>query len=306
MPNDNATTEPYFSAPIVRFAPSPNGLLHIGHAKSAVLNWRFAKAHGGTFLLRIEDIDTTRARPEFEAAIMEDLEWLGISWPKPVRRQSEHFADYEAALSELRKLGLLYPAFLSRAEIAARVADIEKSGKAWPRDPDGAPHYPGNDRLLSSSERDRKIASGAPHAWRLDMQAALEGLGAELTWSELGSGPAGETGQNKADPGAWGDVILARRDVPASYHLSVTVDDALQTVTDVIRGEDLFAATSVHRLLQQLLGLPAPLYHHHRLVHDSRGRKLSKSDGATSIASLRQQGATQGEILTLAGLPPSG
>lgn len=305
MPNDNATAEPHFSAPIVRFAPSPNGLLHIGHARSAMLNWRFATAHAGTFLLRIEDIDTTRARPEFETAIMEDLEWLGISWPKPVRRQSEHFADYEAALSELRKLGLLYPAFLSRAEIAARVADIESSGRSWPRDPDGAPHYPGNDRLLSLSERGRKISTGAPHAWRLDMQAALDGLGVELPWTEFGSGPAGETGRIKADPGAWGDVILARRDVPASYHLSVTVDDALQTVTDVIRGEDLFAATSVHRLLQQLLGLPAPLYHHHGLVRDSRGRKLSKSDGATSIASLRQQGATQGEILTLAGLPPS-
>lgn len=306
MPNDNTTAEPHFSAPIVRFAPSPNGLLHIGHARSAMLNWRFATAHAGTFLLRIEDIDTTRARPEFEAAIMEDLEWLGISWPKPVRRQSEHFAEYEAALSELRKLGLLYPSFLSRAEIAAQVAGIESSGRTWPRDPDGAPHYPGNDRLLSGAGRDRKIASGAPHAWRLDMRAALDGLGAELSWTELGSGPAGETGRIKADPGAWGDVILARRDVPASYHLSVTVDDAIQAITDVIRGEDLFAATSVHRLLQQLLGLPAPLYHHHGLVRDTAGRKLSKSDGATSIASLRQQGATQGEIVALAGLPPSG
>lgn len=306
MPNDNATDEPQFSAPIVRFAPSPNGLLHIGHARSAMLNWRFAKDNSGTFLLRIEDIDTTRARPEFEAAIFDDLEWLGISWPKPVRRQSEHFAEYEAALSELRKLGLLYPAFLSRAEIAAQVAGIEKSGRSWPRDPDDAPHYPGKDRLLSLSERDRKIASGAPHAWRLDMQAVLEGLGSNLFWTEFGSGPAGETGRIMADPGAWGDVILARRDVPASYHLSVTVDDAIQTVTDVIRGEDLFAATSVHRLLQQLLGLPVPAYCHHGLVRDQEGRKLSKSDGATSIASLRQQGATPGDILTLAGLPPSG
>lgn len=306
MPNAKATAEPQFNIPIVRFAPSPNGLLHVGHARSAMLNWRFAQDSSGTFLLRIEDIDTTRARPEFEAAIFEDLEWLGISWLKPVRRQSEHFVEYEAALSELRKLGLLYPAFLSRAEITARVVDIESSGRSWPRDPDGAPHYPGNDRLLSTAERDRRIATGAPHAWRLDMQAALEGLGTNLSWTERGSGPAGETGRIMADPDAWGDVILARRDVPASYHLSVTVDDATQAITDVIRGEDLFAATSVHRLLQQLLGLPAPAYHHHGLVRDSGGRKLSKSDGATSIASLRNQGATPGEILALAGLPPSG
>lgn len=306
MPNHNTTAEPHFSAPIVRFAPSPNGLLHVGHARSAMLNWRFAKARGGTFLLRIEDIDTTRARPEFEAAIMEDLRWLGIDWPEPVRRQSEHFAEYEAALGELRRLGLLYPAFLSRGEIAARVAEIERSGKAWPRDPDGAPHYPGNDRRLSASDRDRKIATGAPHAWRLDMQAVLDGLGEALFWTEHGSGPAGETGPIAADPGAWGDVILARRDVPASYHLSVTVDDALQGITDVIRGEDLFPATSVHRLLQHLLGLPAPAYHHHGLVRDSDGRKLSKSDGATSIASLRRQGATPCDILALAGVPRQG
>lgn len=271
-----------------------------------MLNWRFANAHAGTFLLRIEDIDITRARPEFEDAIFEDLEWLGISWPKPVRRQSEHFAEYDAALSELRRLGLLYPAFLSRAETAAKLAGIESSGRIWPRDPDGAPHYPGNDRLLSLSERERRIATGAPHAWRLDMQAVLDGLGTDLSWTERGSGPDGETGRIKADPGAWGDVILARRDVPASYHLSVTVDDGLQAITDVIRGEDLFAATSVHRLLQHLLGLPAPVYHHHGLVRDSNGRKLSKSDGATSIASLRHQGATPEEILTLAALPPSG
>lgn len=306
MPNDNATADPNFASPTVRFAPSPNGLLHLGHARSAMLNWRFARDNSGTFLLRIEDIDTTRARPEFEAAIMEDLEWLGLDWPKPARRQSEHFAEYEAALSELRKLGLLYPAFLSRAEIAARVADIERSGRTWPRDPDGAPHYPGDDRLLSEIERDRRIASGAPHAWRLNMQAALAGLGAKLSWAEFGAGPDGETGRITADPGAWGDVILARRDVPASYHLSVTVDDAIQMITDVIRGEDLFAATSVHRLLQQLLGLNAPQYHHHSLVRDSRGRKLSKSDGATSIASLRQQGVTVSDVLTLAALPLSG
>jgi glutamyl-Q tRNA(Asp) synthetase len=306
MAEDNTNPEPDVSKPIVRFAPSPNGLLHVGHARSAMLNWRFAKARGGIFLLRIEDIDVTRARPEFEAAIREDLAWLGIEWPKPVRRQSEHFAEYQAALSELRRLGLLYPAFLSRAEIATIVSEFENRGRVWPRDPDSAPHYPGNDRALSMSERDHRIASGEPHAWRLDMQAALDGLGEQLSWRESGAGPKGETGQVEADPGAWGDVILARRDVPASYHLSVTVDDGVQSISDVIRGEDLFASTSVHRLLQHLLGLPVPAYHHHGLVRDANGRKLSKSDGATSIAALRQQGASPAGILALAGLADPG
>jgi len=302
MPIHNTTSNPLVKAPTVRFAPSPNGLLHVGHARSAMLNWQFAKARHGTFLLRIEDIDITRARPEFEAAIFEDLAWLGLDWPNPVRRQSDHFAAYQAGLGELRKLGLLYPAFLSRAETSARISETERTGRVWPRDPDGAPHYPGDHRKLSPSERDRRIAAGEPHAWRLDMQAALDGLDARLSWTEHGSGPSGETGEINADPGAWGDVILARRDVPASYHLSVTVDDAIQNISDVIRGEDLFAATSVHRLLQHLLGLPAPRYHHHDLVRDQQGRKLSKSDGSTSIASLRQEGASPEDILTLAGV----
>jgi len=302
MPIHNTTPNLLINAPTVRFAPSPNGLLHVGHARSAMLNWRFANTHDGTFLLRIEDIDTTRARPEFEAAIVGDLNWLGIDWPKPVRRQSEHFAEYQAALSELRRLGLLYPAFLSRAETTARISEIESTGRIWSRDPDGAPHYPGDDRTLAASERDRRIAAGDPHAWRLDMQTVLDGLGTPPSWAEFGSGPSGETGQINADPGSWGDVILARRDVPASYHLSVTVDDAIQNISDVIRGEDLFAATSVHRLLQHLLGLPAPRYHHHGLVRDQEGRKLSKSDGSTSITSLRQQGTSPEDILTLAGV----
>lgn len=302
MPADNTTTIPVIKHPIVRFAPSPNGLLHVGHARSAVLNWRFAQARNGTFLLRIEDIDITRARPEFETAIFEDLEWLGLDWPEPVRRQSQHFAEYEAALTELRKLGLIYPAFLSRAETTARISEIEATGRVWPRDPDGAPHYPGEDRTLSASECARRIAAGVPHAWRLDMQAVLKELGRPLSWAEYGSGPSGETGKIVADPGAWGDVILARRDVPASYHLAVTLDDARQDISDVVRGEDLYAATSVHRLLQHLLGLPAPRYHHHGLVRDEAGRKLSKSDGSTSIASLRQHGASREDILTLAGI----
>lgn len=306
MAEDNTIPESGFAKPIVRFAPSPNGLLHVGHARSAMLNWRFAETRGGTFLLRIEDIDVTRARPEFEVALKEDLAWLGIDWPEPVRRQSGHFGEYQSALDELRRLGLLYPAFLSRAEIATIVSEFESRGRVWPRDPDGAPHYPGNDRALSMSERDHRIAAGQPHAWRLDMQAALDGLGELLSWRESGAGPKGETGQIGADPAAWGDVILARRDVPASYHLSVTVDDAVQSITDVIRGEDLFASTSVHRLLQHLLGLPVPAYHHHGLVRDPDGRKLSKSDGATSIAALRQQGASPADILALAGLADAG
>lgn len=304
MPDEDATANEISDPPIVRFAPSPNGLLHVGHARSALLNWRFARDHAGQFLVRIEDIDITRARREFETAIFEDLAWLGLDWIEPVRRQSDHFADYEAALAELRKLGLLYPAFLSRAKAAEKVRQADTEGRNWPRDPDGAPHYPGDDRSLSDVQRSRKIADGAPHAWRLDMRAALRQLGAPITWTELGSGPAGETGTIAADPSVWGDVVLARRDIPASYHLAVTVDDAIQGISDVIRGEDLFAATSVHRLLQWLLGLPAPNYRHHGLVLGGDGRKLSKSDGATSIAALRAQGAAPADIIASAGVAP--
>lgn len=286
----------------VRFAPSPNGLLHLGHARSALLNWRFAKACDGRFLLRIEDIDTTRARPEFERAISEDLNWLGIVWPEPPRRQSGHFADYREALAELRRLDLVYPAFMSRAEAASHIREAEAGGRIWRRDPDGAPHYPRQDRNLGETERKRRIDRGDPHTWRLDMQVALKGLQANLTWQETGTGPAGETGRITADPGVWGDVVLARRDVPSSYHLAVTVDDALQEITTVIRGHDLFAATSVHRLLQTLLGLPAPTYLHHDLVRDETGRKLSKSDGDVSLASLRQKGVKPEAIARMAGL----
>lgn len=302
MPHANTTAIKHLRTPTVRFAPSPNGLLHVGHARSAALNWRFARDLDGAFLLRIEDIDITRARPEYESAIFEDLAWLGLAWPTPVRRQSDHFSDYKAALSELRKLGLLYPAFMSRSEIQDRVRTAESTGQPWPRDPDGAPHYPGDDRNLANAERDRRIASGAPHGWRLDMKAALGGLGMTLSWSEDGAGPNGETGVITADPAAWGDVLLARRDIPASYHLAVTVDDDIQEITDIVRGQDLFAATSVHRLLQQLLGLPVPRYRHHSLILDANGRKLSKSDGATSIASLRQQGYTQADVMAMAGV----
>jgi glutamyl-Q tRNA(Asp) synthetase len=287
--------------PVFRFAPSPNGYLHLGHALSALLNADKARAAGGTLLLRIEDIDETRCRPEYEAAIQEDLAWLGIAFAPPLRRQSEHYDDYRAALAKLDALGLIYPSFESRAEIARLVAERETSQGFWPRDPDGAPLYPGDAKSLSAAERARRMASGEPYALRLDMAAALARAG-QMTWQETGAGPAGETGAIATNPAAWGDVILARKETPTSYHLSVTVDDAVQAATDVVRGQDLFHATSVHRLLQTLLGLPQPRYHHHRLMLDSSGRKLSKSTSATALRELRAAGASPADIRKAVGL----
>jgi glutamyl-Q tRNA(Asp) synthetase len=286
--------------PVFRFAPSPNGYLHLGHAYSALLNAELARQAGGRLLLRIEDIDPARCRPEFEAAIHEDLGWLGITWQLPVRRQSEHLADYRAALDRLTELGLVYPSFESRAEIARLVAQREETG-AWPRDPDGAPLYPGAAKELSSSERARLIEDGAPYALRLDMAAAIAQAG-NLAWDEQGEGLAGERGRLAAKPQAWGDVILARKETPTSYHLSVVIDDALQGVSEVVRGRDLFHATSVHVLLQRLLGLPRPVYRHHRLVMDDAGHKLSKSTQATGLRELRATGVTPDEICRRVGL----
>lgn len=287
--------------PVVRFAPSPNGYLHLGHALSALLNFDAARAAGGRFLLRIEDIDGTRCRPEYEAAIYEDLAWLGIAWEQPVRRQSENMSAYGDLVQRLQRDGLLYPAFESRAEIARLVQENERQG-AWPRDPDGAPLYPGCAKLLPAGEREALISSGAPYALRLDMAAVRARTGA-LNWQELGEGPDGETGEVAAEPERWGDVILARKETPTSYHLSVVIDDALQGVTHVIRGQDLFWSTSVHRLLQDLLGLPAPVYRHHRLVRDAEGRKLSKSTQATALRELRAAGVTAADIREKVGLP---
>ena len=287
--------------PVFRFAPSPNGYLHLGHAYSALLNFESARRTGGRFLLRVEDIDSTRCRPEFEAAIHQDLGWLGMSWETPVRRQSEHLSDYRAAVEKLVAQGLVYPSFESRAEIARLVAQREASGP-WPRDPDGAPLYPGVAKSLSSDQRAWLIESGVPYALRLDMAVACA-QAAELSWIERGVGPDGQTGVVAARPEAWGDVILARKETPTSYHLSVVIDDALQGVTEVVRGQDLFWSTSVHRLLQQLLGLPAPVYRHHRLVRDGAGRKLSKSAEATGLREFRSQGAMPVDIRRLAGLP---
>jgi glutamyl-Q tRNA(Asp) synthetase len=287
--------------PVFRFAPSPNGYLHLGHAYSALLNFDSARASGGRFLLRIEDIDTARCKAEFEAAIYQDLAWLGLTWETPVRRQSRHLADYRAAVETLSAQGLVYPSFESRTEIAKLVAEREANAP-WPCDPDGAPLYPGTAKLLSSDERLRLLQSGAPYALRLDMAAACARAGA-LHWIEHGKGPGGETGTVSIRPEAWGDVILARKETPTSYHLSVVIDDALQGVSEVVRGEDLFWSTSVHRLLQRLLGLPPPSYRHHRLILDGEGRKLSKSSEATGLRELRAGGATPADIRRLAGLP---
>ncbi|KIZ35135.1 MULTISPECIES: tRNA glutamyl-Q(34) synthetase GluQRS [Rhodopseudomonas] len=290
--------------PVFRFAPSPNGYLHLGHAYSALLNFDLARAAGGRLLLRIEDIDATRCRPEFKAAALEDLAWLGIEWETPVRRQSEHLEQYLKALTRLQAIGLIYPSFESRGEIARLVAENDAQGQ-WPRDPDGAPLYPGTAKQLSTDERTRLIERGTRFALRLDVAAALARLGdlsGDLFWDERGQGPNGETGAVAADPLAWGDAIIARKETPTSYHLAVVVDDALQGVTEVVRGCDLFWSTSLHRLLQALLDLPPPLYRHHALLVDSTGRKLSKSAKATGLRQLRSTGVTPAEIRAMVGL----
>jgi glutamyl-Q tRNA(Asp) synthetase len=292
--------------PVFRFAPSPNGELHLGHAYSALLNRRMAAETGGRLLLRIEDIDVTRCTPQFERTIYRDLEWLGLVWEAPVRRQSEHFADYERALEELVEAGLAYPSFMSRGEARALIAEAVSEGREWPRDPDGAALFPTAERRLTERERRARIAAGEPYAWRLDVEAALGHAGGHagrsLFWDEAGAGPGGETGRIAADPAAWGDVVIARKEVATSYHLSVTVDDALQGVTHVVRGRDLYFATAIQRLLQELLGLAAPAYFHHDLILGEDGRKLSKSRQDTGISALREAGLTPGDVARMVGL----
>jgi glutamyl-Q tRNA(Asp) synthetase len=274
---------------VTRFAPSPTGLLHLGHAGSALLAWQAARP-GGRFLLRIEDIDRTRCREEYIAAAERDLAWLGLDWERPVRRQSQHFDDYRAALDRLDAQGLLYPCFCTRADIAAEIA---RSPSA-PHGPDGA-LYPGLCRNLAPAERTRRIDAGAPYALRLDVARALARTG-PLPWHDLDRGP------QTAAPEVLGDVVLARKEMPASYHLAVTVDDTLQGVTLVTRGTDLFHATHVHRLLQALLGLPVPLWRHHRLLTDAAGRRLAKRDRALTLAALRDAGRTPAEVRAMATL----
>ncbi len=287
---------------VFRFAPTPNGYLHRGHAYSALLNFRAAAATAGRFLLRIEDFDLTRARAAFEAAIFADLAWLGLAWEEPVLRQRDRFAAYEAAIAELDRLGLLYPAFMSRGEIAAAAAD---RGPGWPSDPDGAPLYPGSERDWPAARRKAEIASGRPYALRLDMRRALEGL-PSLAWQEVDPFGIEAPVSRRADPSHWGDVVLARKEVLGSYHLAVVVDDAFQSVSDVVRGLDLAPSTSVHRLLQTLLGLPEPRYFHHALVLDEDGAKLSKSRGSETIRARRAAGESPAALiagLSVSGLP---
>ncbi len=280
---------------VTRFAPSPTGLLHLGHALAALTAYEAARDGGGRFLLRIEDIDTARARPEFEQAIYEDLAWLGMIWEKPVRRQSEHFADYKSALEKLDAMGVLYPCFCTRKDIADEIARAVEA----PHGPEG-PLYPGTCRALSRETQERRMASEA-YALRLDIAKARAHAG-ELNFEEQGRGTAGETGVQTAKPQLLGDVVLARKEMPASYHLAVVVDDALQGVTLVTRGEDLFPASHIQRLLQALLGLPAPRYRHHRLVLDENGKKFSKRDSAVTLRHLRDSGSTPADIRKSIGL----
>ncbi len=268
---------------VTRFAPSPTGRLHLGHAHAALFARRAAGP--GRFLLRHEDIDPGRCRPDFIAEIEADLAWLGLDWERPARRQSEHLADYRAALDRLAPL--LYPCFCTRRDIA-------EAGGA-PQGPDG-PIYPGTCRRLDRGQAADRIAAGAAHAWRLDMAAALR-QAPPLLFVDHG------IGRVAAEPGQFGDVVLARKDVPTSYHLSVVVDDALQGVTLVTRGEDLLPATHLHRLLQHLLGLPVPDYHHHGLLTGPDGRRLAKRDRAETLADLRTRGLAPGAVRALAGFP---
>jgi glutamyl-Q tRNA(Asp) synthetase len=275
--------------PVFRFAPSPNGYLHLGHAFSALFTFEAARAAGGRFLVRLEDIDVVRCPQGYVDAVIEDLAWLGLSSEEPVRRQSRHMADYASSLARLEGMGLTYPCFCSRL-------DILRTAVAR-RDPEGMPVYPGTCRRLSEAERADRVAEGRPHSIRLDLERALAlASAAGLAFTEEGGGPRGETGRLEARPGLWGDVVIARKDIGTSYHLAVVTDDALQGVTHVTRGLDLFHATHLHRLLQALLGLPEPRYRHHPLIADDTGRKLAKSAGDESLRSLRQAGVTADDI----------
>lgn len=271
----------------VRFAPSPNGYLHLGHAYSALLNWKYAQDFNAEFLLRIEDIDVMRARPEFVEAIFDDLKWLGLDWPEPVLFQSTRFDTYQSALQSLIERDLVYPAFLSRKEINNFVTSYEKNGASWPKDPDGSPHYPGKCKELSSQGRQSRISNGDAHNWRMDMAAVINQIGSDVTWTEFDATHSSK--EINATPQVWGDVVLARRDIPTSYHLSVVLDDAEQGVDFVIRGKDLYHSTSIHRVLQVLLDLPEPNYRHHELVMADEIKKLSKSDDAQSLKDLREK-----------------
>jgi glutamyl-Q tRNA(Asp) synthetase len=276
---------------VTRFAPSPTGLLHLGHAVSALTGWTAARRAGGRFLLRVEDIDAQRCRPAFEAAIYEDLAWLGLDWERPVRRQSEHMADYRSALQRLEALAVIYPCFCSRKEIEAEIAAAAHA----PHGPEG-PLYPGTCRGLPPAAREERIDRGDAYALRIDAAKAAE-IAGPLTWQEQARG------QIEVDPLLLGDAVLARKDVATSYHLAVTVDDGIQGVTLVTRGQDLFHATHLHRLLQALLGLSEPAYRHHPLLKNEQGVRLSKRDGALALRQMRTDGFSPAEVRNRAGFP---
>ncbi|MCI4661269.1 MAG: tRNA glutamyl-Q(34) synthetase GluQRS [Neomegalonema sp.] len=293
---------------VERFAPSPNGRLHLGHAYSALLAWRHTRAAGGRFLLRLEDLDLARTRQEHIDAIEADLTWLGIDWERPVLRQSERFDAYGEALESLQARGLLYPCFCTRGDIQGALSAPQEGAPLL--GPDGVV-YPGTCRALSANERRMREAGGTSAVLRLDMRKAIASLGgngvvSKLSWKELGASPTGRSGRIELDPQhlieACGDIVLSRRDFPTSYHLAVVVDDAFQGVTHVTRGEDLFEATPIHRLLQALLGRPVPAYRHHALIRNAAGKRLAKRDRDAGIAELRQAGLSPQDVIAL--LPP--
>ncbi|MGD9668800.1 MAG: tRNA glutamyl-Q(34) synthetase GluQRS [Hyphomicrobiaceae bacterium] len=290
---------------VFRFAPSPNGELHLGHALSAMIGHDWSVRVGGRFLVRIEDIDQTRSRDHFIQSILEDLAWLGLDWERPELRQSEHFAEYAASAARLQNMGVVYPCFATRGEIAVAIASAAKAGAPQRLDPDGAPIYPGLYRGMSDQAVAARRDAGEPGALRLDMDKALAVVARKLGGRPLTFREIAQDGTERivpADPARWGDSILIRKDTPASYHLSVVVDDARQGITHVTRGQDLYAATDLHRLLQVLLDLPEPRYHHHRLLLGSDGLKLAKSTGAPRLKDLRAQGVTPSEIRLRLGL----
>lgn len=284
--------------PVFRFAPSPNGYLHLGHIYSALINWNIANRYNGRFLLRMEDIDIGRTRKEFIEAIYEDLNWMGLKWEKTVRKQSEHFSEYQKAIQKLLQLNLLYPCFATRKEISEAIR--KKNSPAYPLDPDGSPVYPGIYKEVSRAELENRMKSGQLFAYRLNMEAALEytrqqSLPMQITVMD----EEGNIHKKLAEPQRWGDAVIVRKDTPTSYHLSVVHDDAQQGITHIVRGQDLEAATDLHRLLQAVLGLPSPIYYHHPLLKDSSGQKLAKSKGSKSIREMRNEGITPQEIQKL-------
>lgn len=272
---------------VTRFAPSPTGFLHLGHAFSAWQAWGRARAESGRFLLRMEDTDIQRCKPVYEAAILDDLAWLGLEWEVPVLRQSEHFHRYAAALETIREQGLAYPCFCTRTEIRQEIAAAGGAPHG-----DGGPVYPGTCRRLPAAQRDERIERGDPFAWRLNVDAAAARFGG-LTWTDE------KAGTIQAQPERFGDVVLTRKETPTSYHLSVVVDDAFQNITLVVRGRDLFTATHTHRLLQAILDVPPPLYHHHALLVGEDGKRFAKRDQSMTLQSLRESGLSPGDVIAM-------